>query len=168
MRFEFPGLELLVGVARLAEDMAAFGLGDEIFEDRLRFLVDFERALAGPALEPGLDDEIAPVSTIFLDEVGEIPPETQFKTEATRQKMLRLAQEKYLFRIQDRRVATGLQITLVHTVGHRPSRQLASQTSDGTPHVRRRLCLRLFRHSSRESGFNHLVQHRQHQSCAGY
>src|SRR5579859_37756 len=34
-RFEYPGLELLVGVARLAEDMAAFGLGDEIFEDRL-------------------------------------------------------------------------------------------------------------------------------------
>jgi hypothetical protein len=33
-RFEYPGLELLVGVARLAEDMAAFGLGDEIFEDR--------------------------------------------------------------------------------------------------------------------------------------
>src|SRR6266852_160912 len=30
------------------------------------------------------------------------------KTEAVRQKMLRLAQEKYLFRIQDRRVPTGL------------------------------------------------------------
>jgi len=32
------------------------------------------------------------------------------KTEAIRQKMLRLAQEKYLFRVQDRRVATGLLI----------------------------------------------------------
>ena len=30
------------------------------------------------------------------------------KTEANRQKMLRLAQEKYLFRVQDRRVPTGL------------------------------------------------------------
>jgi hypothetical protein len=34
-RFEYPGLELLVGVPGLAEDIAAFGLGDEIFEDRL-------------------------------------------------------------------------------------------------------------------------------------
>jgi ferredoxin--NADP+ reductase len=32
------------------------------------------------------------------------------RTEAIRQKMLRLAQEKYLFRVQDRRVATGLLI----------------------------------------------------------
>jgi NADPH-dependent glutamate synthase beta subunit-like oxidoreductase len=35
-------------------------------------------------------------------------PEQVAKTEAVRQKMLRLAQEKYLFRIQDRRVPTGL------------------------------------------------------------
>src|SRR5580704_7173394 len=35
-------------------------------------------------------------------------PDQVAKTEATRLKMLRLAQEKYLFRIQDRRVPTGL------------------------------------------------------------
>jgi hypothetical protein len=33
LRFEYPGLELPVGVARLAEDVAAFALGDEVFED---------------------------------------------------------------------------------------------------------------------------------------
>src|SRR5882762_8315637 len=37
-------------------------------------------------------------------------PEQIAKTEAIRQKMLRLAQEKYLFRVQDRRVPTGLLI----------------------------------------------------------
>src|SRR6266853_3267028 len=35
-------------------------------------------------------------------------PEQVAKTEAIRQKMLRLAQEKYLFRVQDRTVTTGL------------------------------------------------------------
>ena len=35
-------------------------------------------------------------------------PEQLAKTEQVRQKMLRLAQDKYLFRFQDRRVATGL------------------------------------------------------------
>jgi ferredoxin--NADP+ reductase len=35
-------------------------------------------------------------------------PDQIAKTEAIRQKMLRLAQDKYLFRVQDRRVATGL------------------------------------------------------------
>src|SRR6202049_1584875 len=35
-------------------------------------------------------------------------PEQIAKTEAIRQKMLRLAQEKYLFRVQDRTVTTGL------------------------------------------------------------
>src|SRR5712671_2144404 len=39
------------------------------------------------------------------------------KTEAIRQKMLRLAQEKYLFRVQDRRVATGLLIEDGRLVG---------------------------------------------------
>jgi NADPH-dependent glutamate synthase beta subunit-like oxidoreductase len=39
------------------------------------------------------------------------------KTGATRQKMLRLAQEKYLFRVQDRRVATGLLIEDGRLVG---------------------------------------------------
>ena len=39
------------------------------------------------------------------------------KTEAVRQKMLRLAQEKYLFRIQDRRVPTGLLIEDGQLVG---------------------------------------------------
>jgi NADPH-dependent glutamate synthase beta subunit-like oxidoreductase len=37
-------------------------------------------------------------------------PDQIARTEATRQKMLRLAQEKYLFRVQDRRVSTGLLI----------------------------------------------------------
>jgi NADPH-dependent glutamate synthase beta subunit-like oxidoreductase len=37
-------------------------------------------------------------------------PEQVAKTEAIRQKMLRLAQEKYLFRVQDRTVPTGLLI----------------------------------------------------------
>ena len=35
-------------------------------------------------------------------------PEQIAKTEAVRQKMLRLARDKYLFRVQDRRMATGL------------------------------------------------------------
>ena len=39
------------------------------------------------------------------------------RTEATRQKMLRLAQDKYLFRVQDRRVATGLLIEDGRLVG---------------------------------------------------
>src|SRR5258706_1048489 len=37
-------------------------------------------------------------------------PDQVAKTEAIRQKMLRLAQEKYLFRVQDRTGATGLLI----------------------------------------------------------
>jgi ferredoxin/flavodoxin---NADP+ reductase len=37
-------------------------------------------------------------------------PEQMAKTEQVRQKMLRLAREKYLFRFQDRRLATGLLI----------------------------------------------------------
>jgi len=37
-------------------------------------------------------------------------PDQIAKTEAVRQKMLRLAQQKYLFRVQDRRVPTGLLI----------------------------------------------------------
>jgi ferredoxin--NADP+ reductase len=39
------------------------------------------------------------------------------KTEAIRQKMLRLAQEKYLFRVQDRRVPTGLVVEDGRLVG---------------------------------------------------
>src|SRR6266705_3485197 len=63
-RFEYPGLEFLVGVPGLAEYMAAFGLRDQVFENRLRFLVDFEHAFAGPPLEPALDDEVAPVPVL--------------------------------------------------------------------------------------------------------
>jgi hypothetical protein len=44
-------------------------------------------------------------------------PEQVAKTEAIRQKMLRLAQEKYLFRVQDRTVATGLLIEDGRLVG---------------------------------------------------
>jgi len=44
-------------------------------------------------------------------------PEQVAKTEAIRQKMLRLAQEKYLFRTQDRRVATGLLVEDGRLVG---------------------------------------------------
>jgi ferredoxin--NADP+ reductase len=44
-------------------------------------------------------------------------PEQIAKTEAIRQKMLRLAQEKYLFRFQDRRVPTGLLIDDGRLVG---------------------------------------------------
>ncbi len=44
-------------------------------------------------------------------------PDEIAKTEAIRQKMLRLAQEKYLFRVQDRRVATGLLIEDGRLVG---------------------------------------------------
>jgi ferredoxin--NADP+ reductase len=44
-------------------------------------------------------------------------PEQIAKTEAIRQKMLRLAQEKYLFRVQDRSVATGLLIEDGRLVG---------------------------------------------------
>jgi ferredoxin--NADP+ reductase len=44
-------------------------------------------------------------------------PKQIAKTEAIRQKMLRLAQEKYLFRFQDRRVPTGLLIDDGRLVG---------------------------------------------------
>src|ERR1700685_4011611 len=44
-------------------------------------------------------------------------PDHIAKTEAIRQKILRLAQEKYLFRVQDRRVATGLLIEDGRLVG---------------------------------------------------
>jgi NADPH-dependent glutamate synthase beta subunit-like oxidoreductase len=44
-------------------------------------------------------------------------PDEIAKTEAIRQKMLRLAQEKYLFRVQDRRAATGLLIEDGRLVG---------------------------------------------------
>jgi ferredoxin--NADP+ reductase len=44
-------------------------------------------------------------------------PDQIAKTEAIRQKMLRLAQEKYLFRIQERRVATGLLVEDGRLVG---------------------------------------------------
>src|SRR5271170_3015376 len=44
-------------------------------------------------------------------------PDQIAKTEAIRQKMLRLAQEKYLFRVQDRRVATGLLVEDGQLVG---------------------------------------------------
>src|SRR6266851_2163244 len=44
-------------------------------------------------------------------------PEQIAKTEAIRQKMLRLAQEKYLFRVQDRRVPTGLLVEDGRLVG---------------------------------------------------
>ncbi len=44
-------------------------------------------------------------------------PEQIAKTEAIRQKMLRLAREKYLFRIQDRRVTTGLLVEDGRLVG---------------------------------------------------
>jgi impB/mucB/samB family C-terminal domain len=49
-------------VPGLAEYVAAFGLCDQVFENRLRFLVDFAHAFAGPPLEPALDDEVAPVA----------------------------------------------------------------------------------------------------------
>src|SRR6266404_8674705 len=39
------------------------------------------------------------------------------KTEAIRQKMLRLAQEKYLFRVQDRTIPTGLLVEDGRLVG---------------------------------------------------
>jgi len=44
-------------------------------------------------------------------------PDQIAKTEAIRQKMLRLAQEKYLFQVQDRRVATGLLVEDGRLVG---------------------------------------------------
>jgi len=44
-------------------------------------------------------------------------PDQIAKTEAIRQKMLRLAQEKYLFRVQDHRVATGLLVEDGRLVG---------------------------------------------------
>jgi ferredoxin--NADP+ reductase len=44
-------------------------------------------------------------------------PDQIAKTEAIRQKMLRLAQDKYLFRLQDRRVPTGLLIEDGRLVG---------------------------------------------------
>ena len=44
-------------------------------------------------------------------------PEQIAKTEAIRQKMLRLAREKYLFRVQDRRVSTGLLVEDGRLVG---------------------------------------------------
>jgi hypothetical protein len=44
-------------------------------------------------------------------------PDRVAKTEATRLKMLRLAQEKYLFRVQDRRVPTGLLVEDGRLVG---------------------------------------------------
>ena len=44
-------------------------------------------------------------------------PDHIAKTEAIRQKMLHLAQEKYLFRVQDRRVATGLLVEDRRLVG---------------------------------------------------
>jgi len=44
-------------------------------------------------------------------------PDQIAKTEAIRQKMLRLAREKYLFRVQDRRVATGLLVEDGRLVG---------------------------------------------------
>jgi ferredoxin--NADP+ reductase len=44
-------------------------------------------------------------------------PDQIAKTEAIRQKMLRLAQEKYLFRVQDRRVSTGLLVEGGRLVG---------------------------------------------------
>ena len=44
-------------------------------------------------------------------------PDQIAKTEAIRQKMLRLAQDKYLFRVQDRRVSTGLLIEDGRLVG---------------------------------------------------
>src|SRR5271156_5945599 len=44
-------------------------------------------------------------------------PDQIAKTEAVRQKMVRLAQEKYLFRVQDRRVATGLLVEDGRLVG---------------------------------------------------
>ena len=44
-------------------------------------------------------------------------PEQIAKTEAIRQKMLRLAREKYLFRVQDRRVTTGLLVEDGRLVG---------------------------------------------------
>jgi ferredoxin/flavodoxin---NADP+ reductase len=44
-------------------------------------------------------------------------PDQIAKTEAIRQKMLRLAQDKYLFRVQDRRVPTGLLIEDGRLVG---------------------------------------------------
>jgi hypothetical protein len=51
-------------VPRLAEYVAALGLWEEVFEDCLRFFIDLEHSLAGPALEPALDDEIAPVAIL--------------------------------------------------------------------------------------------------------
>src|SRR6202051_2619907 len=45
------------------------------------------------------------------------PPDQIAKTEAIRQKMLRLAQQKYLFRFQDRRVSTGLLVEDGRLVG---------------------------------------------------
>ena len=44
-------------------------------------------------------------------------PDQIAQTEAIRQKMLRLAQEKYLFRVQDRRVPTGLLVEDGRLVG---------------------------------------------------
>jgi ferredoxin/flavodoxin---NADP+ reductase len=44
-------------------------------------------------------------------------PDQIAKTEAVRRKMLRLAQDKYLFRVQDRRVATGLLVEDGRLVG---------------------------------------------------
>jgi hypothetical protein len=52
--FKHPGLEFLVRMLGLAEDMASLGLSNEVFEDEFRFLVDLEHALRARRLSPRL------------------------------------------------------------------------------------------------------------------
>ena len=135
-RYETPDETLVVGGGLASIDVVKV-LQVENYERALRARGvetthgELEKGIPGVCKAHGIDPHTLGVKGCLLlyrrreqdmplaQPPDQATPEQMLKTEQVRQKMLRLAREKYLFRFQDRRLTTGLLIENGWLVGLR-------------------------------------------------
>jgi len=135
-RYETPDETLVVGGGLASIDVVKV-LQLENYERALRArgvettLHELEKGIPAVCRAHGIDPQVLGIKgclLIYRRREQDMPlaqppdpatPEQVLKTEQVRQKMLRLAREKYLFRFQDRRLTTGLLVENGRLVGLR-------------------------------------------------
>ena len=135
-RYETPDETLVVGGGLASIDVVKV-LQLENYERALRArgvettLHELEKGIPAVCKAHGIDPQVLGIKGCLLlyrrreqdmplaQPPDQATPEQMLKTEQVRQKMLRLAREKYLFRFQDRRLTTGLLVENGRLVGLR-------------------------------------------------
>jgi len=135
-RYETPDETLVVGGGLASIDVVKV-LQLENYERALKArgvettLHELEKGIPAVCKAHGIDPQVLGIKgclLIYRRREQDMPlaqppdqatPEQMLKTEQVRQKMLRLAREKYLFRFQDRRLTTGLLVENGRLVGLR-------------------------------------------------